>query len=91
MESKVVNKKECTHGSWNIKTGVLADLYTCRKCGTEKRSWQIKKEKTITISSQEYKSLLKDRDWVAALEVAGLNDWEGFDKAMELFDAYSDK
>ena len=92
MDSKIMNKKECSHGTWNIKAGILADLYTCRKCGTEKRSWQIEKDKkkTVTIPAAEYMSLLKDRDWVAALEVAGLSDWEGIDKATEIFDAYRD-
>lgn len=39
---------------------------------------------TITISKEEYESLLEDRKWRIALENAGVDNWEGYDFAREL-------
>lgn len=41
-------------------------------------------EETVTISKEEYKSLLEDRKWLAALKSAGVDNWEGYDYACEL-------
>jgi len=42
-------------------------------------------EETITISKEEYESLLEDRDMLLALQGAGVDNWEGYDYAMDLF------
>lgn len=42
-------------------------------------------DETITISKAEYLSLLEDRKQLNALENAGVDNWEGYDFAMELF------
>jgi hypothetical protein len=41
-------------------------------------------EETITISKKEYESLLKDSKKLSALEAAGVNNWDGYDYAIEL-------
>ena len=42
------------------------------------------KEDTVTISKEEYESLLEDSEKLSALEAAGVDSWEGYDSAMEL-------
>jgi len=42
-------------------------------------------EETITITKKEYNSLLEDSEWLQALEGAGVDNWDGFDYAKELF------
>lgn len=42
--------------------------------------------KEITISAKEYESLLEDRKKLYALEGAGVENWEGYDFAMEDID-----
>ena len=39
---------------------------------------------TVTISKTEYESLVEDRNWLNALENAGVDNWEGIDFAREL-------
>ena len=41
-------------------------------------------EETITISKKEYESLLQDSKKLSALEGAGVDNWQGYDEAMEL-------
>lgn len=43
-------------------------------------------EEVITITKKEYESLLKDSKWLRALENAGVDNWEGYDYARELYD-----
>ena len=45
-------------------------------------------EKMVTITKEEYESLLEDRKWRVSVECAGVDNWSGFDYAMEEF--YSD-
>lgn len=40
---------------------------------------------TVTISKSEYESLLDSRNLLMALEGAGVDNWEGYDFAMELY------
>ena len=40
-------------------------------------------EDTVTITKKEYESLLDDRNWRNAVEGAGVDNWSGFDYAME--------
>lgn len=42
-------------------------------------------EETITITKKEYNSLLEDSKWLQALEGAGVDNWQGYDYAKELF------
>lgn len=43
-----------------------------------------KTEEMIQISKKEYESLLEDRDWLSCLEAAGVDNWSGYDYAIEL-------
>ena len=38
----------------------------------------------VTITKAEYDQLLKDSDWLACLEAAGVDNWPGFDDAREI-------
>lgn len=40
----------------------------------------------ITISIKEYEELLDDRKRLCALENAGINNWEGYEDAMQACD-----
>ena len=41
-------------------------------------------EEMVTIKKSEYDQLLKDSDWLACLEAAGVDNWEGYDYAREI-------
>jgi hypothetical protein len=41
-------------------------------------------KETVTISKEEYESLLEDSNKLLALEGAGVDNWEGYDEAMEM-------
>ena len=43
-------------------------------------------EEVITITKKEYESLLEDSKWLRVLENAGVDNWEGYDYARELYD-----
>lgn len=38
----------------------------------------------VTISAEEYASLKDDQDFLLALQGAGVDNWDGYDYAMEL-------
>ena len=38
----------------------------------------------VTITKEEYESLLEDSEWRNALERAGVDNWDGYDYAMEI-------
>lgn len=38
----------------------------------------------VTISKSEYDELISDSDMLLALKVAGVDNWVGYDKAMEI-------
>lgn len=42
-------------------------------------------EKTVTISKKEYDDLIEDSLWLSCLESAGVDNWSGYDFAMEEF------
>ena len=42
-------------------------------------------EETITISLKEYDQLLDDSERLQALNAAGVDNWEGFEHAQEIF------
>lgn len=39
----------------------------------------------VTISSNEYRDLLEDQRWRQCFQNAGVDNWEGYDYAMEDF------
>ena len=41
-------------------------------------------EEMVKISKEEYKHLLEDSDTLSALEEAGVDNWEGYDDAMDI-------
>ena len=41
-------------------------------------------EETVTISKKEYEQLQKDQRFLECLQGAGVDNWEGYDYAMEL-------
>ena len=43
-------------------------------------------EEMIEITKKEYESLLKDSEWLRALEAAGVDNWEGYDIAIDYYD-----
>ena len=43
-------------------------------------------EETITISKKEYESLLKDQKLLQCLQGAGVDNWEGYDYALEMME-----
>jgi len=45
---------------------------------------------TITIPLSEYESLLRALDKLDALEGAGVDNWEGYDYAMEMLEQEND-
>lgn len=40
----------------------------------------------VTITKAEYDSLLDDREWLAALEAAGVDNWEGYGHAHTFYE-----
>lgn len=38
----------------------------------------------VLIDKSEYEELIKDRDWLRCLEAAGVDNWSGFDYAIEI-------
>ena len=42
-------------------------------------------EEMVTITKKEYESLKKSDRWLSCLESAGVDDWDGFDSAREMF------
>lgn len=44
---------------------------------------------TITIDITKYEYLLKRHEWLNALEAAGVDNWQGFDEAREIYKEWS--
>ena len=41
-------------------------------------------KETVTISKEEYDQLIKDQEFLEALRGAGVDNWEGYDYAIEI-------
>ncbi len=41
--------------------------------------------KTITISVEEYNDLLDDAEFLNALRMAGVDNWDGYDEAIDIY------
>lgn len=39
---------------------------------------------TITITEDEYKSLIEDSNFLEALQAAGVDNWDGYDLAIDI-------
>ena len=44
---------------------------------------------TATISKEEYDSLLEAQRWLQALESVGVDNWEGYDEAVNIFNGFT--
>lgn len=42
-------------------------------------------EEIVTITAEEYEDLLDAQRWMAALEAAGVDDWEGYEYAQDIY------
>lgn len=40
---------------------------------------------TVTITQEEHETLMEDREFLRALKAAGVDNWEGYDYACELY------
>lgn len=47
-------------------------------------------EEYVTITKREYESLKEDRDYANALDNAGVDNWGGYEFAMELLEEERD-
>ena len=43
-------------------------------------------DETVTITKKEYDQFVEDTRWLRALEAAGVDNWEGYDIAQDIFD-----
>lgn len=41
-------------------------------------------EKTITITEKEYNQLIQDQEFLQALQVVGVDNWEGYGEARKM-------
>jgi hypothetical protein len=44
-----------------------------------------KEEEMVTISKAEYESLLDDRNKLECLDAMGVDNWQGYDDAMQMY------
>ena len=50
-----------------------------------------KKNETVTISKEEYDSLLEDQHMLQCLQGAGVDNWAGYDLAIEMMNEEVDE
>lgn len=60
----------------------------CSHMGSFKMS---KEPEQVTISREEYDSLIQSSRWLECLESAGVDNWSGFDYARELLDEWDEE
>ena len=41
--------------------------------------------KTVTISVEEYEELIDDAEFLRALRMAGIDNWDGYDEAINIY------
>lgn len=73
IKCKSCGKQLGENDSWAYQGG---DDFQCIKCGAA--------SDTITITKKEYEKLKEKRDLLDALEAAGVDNWDGWDYAMEI-------
>ena len=49
---------------------------------------EAEKTKTVTITQQQYDSLMEDSLWLSALECAGVDNWGGLGLAQDLYNEW---
>lgn len=47
-------------------------------------------EEVVEISKKEYESLLDDQSFLSALRAAGVDNWEGYDFAVDIYQGEED-
>lgn len=45
----------------------------------------IRMTKTVTIDKEEYKELLEDQKFLYALQAAGVDNWDGYEYAQDIY------
>ena len=45
---------------------------------------QVNNDGTVTISQDRYEELLEAENWTIALEAAGVDNWDGYEWAIEI-------
>lgn len=45
----------------------------------------------VSISRERYDELIKAESWVDSLEAAGVDNWDGYEFAREIYDAFNKK
>lgn len=48
----------------------------------------MEEKEMITISVKKYNQLIHDQKWLICLDHAGVDNWEGHDHAVDLWDEY---
>lgn len=48
-------------------------------------------EEMILVHKQEYAELKEQAVWLECLEAAGVDNWDGYDIAKEMYDNYGEK
>ena len=46
---------------------------------------------TVTITRKEYDQLVRDSEWLSCLSAAGVDNWEGYDYALEMLHESEDE
>lgn len=46
---------------------------------------------TVEITREEYARLVGDSEWLSCLEAAGVDNWEGYDYALEILHERADE
>jgi hypothetical protein len=47
-------------------------------------------EETVTITIKEYNELLDDRAFLDSLRIAGVDNWQGWDDACDIYNGVND-
>jgi hypothetical protein len=42
-------------------------------------------EETVTIKKSEYEQLIEDSNWLSCLEGCGVDNWQGYDDARDMY------
>lgn len=48
-------------------------------------------EEMVTITKAEYEQLLNDKQWLSALECAGVDNWCGYSEAKDMLDEWENE
>lgn len=48
-------------------------------------------DETVTIPKEQYDKLVEDQHWLSCLAAAGVDNWEGYDQAIEILNSDNDE